>query len=769
MTSASSSASTTPMPLTPESTGGPSIGLSASNSSEGSTAPKKSRRQAAMLATHAGSPKPVKPFSRSAAKRESVLALGSIEHLQQYYTRTGMVNKKNPLFDKMKHQGLVPAIGGMPLSPTGDEIPGQADAFASIHAALSPQFSSSSSRPTPPIVVAPHIRTNEAHPDSLLPGVISELSDLVKAWAIDDPEPERTIDVLPLLRNTTRTIQTVRNYMVSLPDDSMISTQDKSADLLALIRRCSLQVLGTLRDLEETARLPLSDDAYDAQSDGGGTTSSGSRGTQSRGTSPLPPHPHDLPAEGEGQAQFYGDLGITFSLVQVHGRYEHVPVWEDEDADFPDDDLVKKEKREMWHQTLEVGNGWLYKQDLKLKDVEKERGTVKEYLDAVDDALFPSKEKEGEGKKERGWEIERRKLEIRTNRFASLISSGARSRSKRRVSSGEALDRGSAPAVQAASLLMDGAKRRVSTGMLGLMGASQRLTAEPEDMGGIKEEGVNEEEGEEGEEEGDELDHELEDDELPEWAKREAFDGDELDRAYAFLLRFLPPSHQHALVPPSPPLTPPDKPPAVQPGRTAFLASLTSGQLLCLAYNVCVRKSKHPWGFVSKEGIHDILALEKAAEEAGKPAGKTGWTFRRTDNLRLWVGALKLRYMLPITMPSQLMSALPPSLLKLPSVVSSASGKGSAPPSPRGKTNFGRTPSPIGQSKSTGAGAAAVNSSSPTSSEGTGKPVPDVILFDAGVVARRDEGWEDMLERVLLRWMWKAVGEKRKALPTPLG
>ena len=56
--------------------------------------PKKTARRQAGVFTHAGSPKPVKPFSRSAAKRESVLALGSIEHLQQYYTRTGMVNKK---------------------------------------------------------------------------------------------------------------------------------------------------------------------------------------------------------------------------------------------------------------------------------------------------------------------------------------------------------------------------------------------------------------------------------------------------------------------------------------------------------------------------------------------------------------------------------------------------------------------------------------------------------------------------------------------------
>jgi len=35
------------------------------------------------------------------------------------------------------------------------------------------------------------------------------------------------------------------------------------------------------------------------------------------------------------------------------------------------------------------------------------------------------------------------------------------------------------------------------------------------------------------------------------------------------------------------------------------------------------------------------------------------------------------------------------------------------------------------------------------------------ILFDAKVVAKREEGWEDMLENVLFRWMEKAVDERR--------
>ena len=61
-----------------------------------------------------------------------------------------------------------------------------------------------------------------------------------------------------------------------------------------------------------------------------------------------------------------------------------------------------------------------------------------------------------------------------------------------------------------------------------------------------------------------------------------------------------------------------------------------------MAYNTCVRKSKKPWGYVSKDSIHDIIALEKAQEEVegGEGTGKKGWTFRRTDNLRLWAGCV---------------------------------------------------------------------------------------------------------------------------------
>jgi hypothetical protein len=53
---------------------------------------RKARRQTAFYPNTAN--KPQKPFSRSAAKRESVMALGSIEHLQHYFTKTGLVTRK---------------------------------------------------------------------------------------------------------------------------------------------------------------------------------------------------------------------------------------------------------------------------------------------------------------------------------------------------------------------------------------------------------------------------------------------------------------------------------------------------------------------------------------------------------------------------------------------------------------------------------------------------------------------------------------------------
>jgi hypothetical protein len=53
----------------------------------------------------------------------------------------------------------------------------------------------------------------------------------------------------------------------------------------------------------------------------------------------------------------------------------------------------------------------------------------------------------------------------------------------------------------------------------------------------------------------------------------------------------------------------------------------------------------------------------------------------------------------------------------------------------------------------------AVAPPSPTASKPSSEPP---IFFDARVVARRDEGWEDILERMLLCWT-SAVAEERRS------
>jgi len=225
-----------------------------------------------------------------------------------------------------------------------------------------------------------------------------------------------------------------------------------------------------------------------------------------------------------------------------------------------------------------------------------------------------------------------------------------------------------------------------------------RLTDEPEEMEHIHED--------------EDSDEELNDDHLPEWAKRSTFADDRLGRAHALLAHLLPPSLKHLL--------------GRHDSRNDFLQSLASGQLLCVAYNTCVRKSKQPWGFVNKDGIHDIVALERAAVTNGEEGvAKKAWTFRRIDNLRLWVGALKLRYMLPIQTPSQPLSTdrqSPSSITATPA----------ASPSAMFQT-FPRV----------------------------GPPREPPILFDAKVVAKKEDGWEDMLENVLFSWMERAVTERR--------
>ncbi|KAE9394940.1 hypothetical protein BT96DRAFT_862321 [Gymnopus androsaceus JB14] len=710
-----SSASTSPSALTPESTG--STGLASPDTSVSSSGPaiKKSRRQTAFYPNMNSSNKTQKPFSRSAAKRESVMALGSIEHLQWHFTKAGIKSKKKPL-DKM-HHGLVPAIGTNLHSPGNSSITSISD----LQLPPTPIIPN----PNPEPAFAPHVKSTEIDPETLLPGVVEDLSAVSRAWCIDlDPSAysdESPIDVLDVLQTTTRAIRSTRNYLLSQPDESagiirehfrsnrlgpQASSRggagDKSnsvPDPLTLIRRSALEVLAVLRELEEKTRLPLSDDAYDAQSDGGGSGS----GFKQVGRVASPNHDDEDIDAGTGIHQVDKDTAVAFSLMQVNGRYESVPVWEDLDADTFS--VEEEEKKDRWDERLVLGSGWLYQQDVTLAQLTNERKLVGQYLDVVDEVLFEGKT--GGRGEQRGWEREKRRIRDKER---------SRSSAKRRVSAGDVESRSvTRTGIALGSGSTSAERRRISTGMLPDLMGRVNISEEPQQMEGISEEAENEGEVEADEDTDDEGG--LEDDVLPEWAKRLAFMDSDLDRAQS-LLRSMLPAHLQPVLPTEPPSS-------SDASRTAFLESLSSGQLLCVAYNTGVRKSKQPWGYINKEGIHDILALQKAeAEKANGESKKTGWTFRRSDNLRLWVGALKLRYMLPILVPSQMLST--------------PQGGGSGTPS------ASNTP---------------LSSPLPLLKKFPSNEPP--IMFDARIVAKQGEGWEEMLEVVVKRWMWRVVDEKR--------
>jgi hypothetical protein len=116
---------------------------------------------------------------------------------------------------------------------------------------------------------------------------------------------------------------------------------------------------------------------------------------------------------------------------------------------------------------------------------------------------------------------------------------------------------------------------------------------------------------------------------------------------------------------------------------------------------------------------------EKEQQKEKERARRKGWTFRRTENLRLWAAALKLRYMIPLITPH----AYPGG-----SHLRGQGGQGSNQSTP---------------------------ATSPSASLVTFMPIEPPFFFDPAMVEMKAEGWEEMLEGVLVRWVTAAARERR--------
>ncbi|ORY72380.1 hypothetical protein BCR35DRAFT_307646 [Leucosporidium creatinivorum] len=261
----------------------------------------------------------------------------------------------------------------------------------------------------------------------------------------------------------------------------------------------------------------------------------------------------------------------------------------------------------------------------------------------------------------------------------------------------------------------------VGQGLRGLGEQKLPMVVEPESPSralGTKQEGAERED-----ESGDELSDEEEEETLPAWAQEEAFD-DPLERAYIIIQSHIPPSLLPRLLPPSPPSS-----------RSAFLLSLADGLLLCHAYNALVRHSSRPFGFIPEKDVHMLLSSSSSSEGSGAEMARTksegerkvGETFRRVENLRVWAAALKFRYLITFnsTKPSTATSSTP------------------APPSDPSASDSPSTSTP-----------------NPNLSSAP-KPPPS---FDPLLIARKEEGWMEMLEGAVVRWLEKVVQERREEM-----
>ncbi|KAG8949037.1 hypothetical protein FRC04_009111 [Tulasnella sp. 424] len=801
------------------------------NESSDAVAPlKRSRRSAAFYPNIQN--KPSNPFSKSAAKRESVMALGSIEHLQHYFTKTGLASKR-----KSTVKGLVPALGPS-IIPT---LEISEDSASTLPLELPPSpVVQTVARPPYPQVDRVYPQTD---PDALKPGLIRDLEETEKAWSIGveskekekekeksgpqlltasnvKKQTENSFEVLSVLQTTTRTIRSVRNYLVSLPDDQFLqptpstsgpnkSSDHRSSGILrpaapgtptlrpsplsgnatspappavpfpsapvdphTRIRKAALDVLAMLRLLEESCRIPLSDDAYDTlsvgssgggdvplsvsdefvsagaptppRSLGSGRSSTLTATTDRRGSGIFSAGEEDdndsatsasvshagsggsaSRRESSSASKLLPKPGVTTAFVPLKGAGATVQVWVDEEDNLLDEGLESpKPKKDAWDERLVLGGGWLYKQ-VSPNDLGEQRAVVEKYLEIVDEArrlsvlfegpsnapsmLFESQPTQALQYR-RGWQRVKASLPTasRLRRQRSSLALGPSPPNSQSPTESEV----AGPSAASGSAGGPSTLRRVSSNGILPNILSDVFVAEPEDVGGRNNDILDDvAEGDEEEEEG-----EFEDEELPEWARRDRFKDDALAHLPPQLFEHLPPYKSSA-------------------DRESLLIRLSDGQLLCHAYNAIVRRSRKQWGFIGAASVHDIISLEAKQKEVD--AKKViGWTFRRMENLRLWAAALKLRHLVALAPPSHSPPMRPSAPLSL------LPSQPTSPVKPSMQSTIAPHVVPVTISR-------VLNSMGP--------PAP----FDAKLIAKREEGWDKMLQVSLLRWVDAILKETR--------
>ena len=365
------------------------------------------------------------------------MALGSIEHLQDFFKKTGLAAKKAPFQGK---KGLVPALGvhipgpstsslNSPHSPhhtgslSGAYGGGRPRTASTFH--RSPTGTTNRQRNNP--LLSPHVRDPALDAEWLLDAMIEDLEKVAGAWGLPGGErhdrslgmgqdSDTPFDVLGVLRTTMRAVMSARSWVLSLPEEdeedmqedsrarspnlvvdgttptainpnpSEVPEDEQPAKLphspISLIRVASLDLQVALREMEESLRLV------------GEQPGSPSSPTSSNGA-PLTlalAQPHSEHLASSDMTFEGGDEGlqhIQFSVVKVplqgkgHAGRDHILVWEEDDDGWSDDD---EDIRERWEDIVFGTLGSHQYRPVRLQDL-KERMDVEKWVDAVDSVL----------------------------------------------------------------------------------------------------------------------------------------------------------------------------------------------------------------------------------------------------------------------------------------------------------------------------------------------------------------------------------------------
>lgn len=697
------------------------------------------------------------PFSRSAAKRESILALGSIGYLQHLYTKQGIANRNRPVAKGMMALAIGPAGEAM-LANKANTAAGSTSPPDPIRHARSTSASSQIAEddeeienfelppsPTAGTYARPKYldvaRPLEADTKALRALLIADLHQLCIAWALWDwishdptvasiklllsegqPTPSSSkvaeesaaAEVPAIIAVTTKAIRSVRSYVLALPQRSTVpATAPNQPNGRDMYRRqsgfsgvCRPGQTGTpvtTRTSEFSHNGPTARDASAQQASRSAALSQSLPGGPASNVRAQDDTEHlsilrkaaleilsALKAmEERHRAELEDERG------QQDGAASICPAREEDQHPSSSNDAEESSAVDTASEA-----GYSYRPDLQLSDLATERKLLQGYLKTVSSILTSS-----------NTGIQERKKDCR--RLSNSTSTDANDNRK----STEDVQRTTA-AVD--STLLNSGERPADYADIGRRWTKINLCTAQRILSFV-------------------VDH-------CESCVGQDFSESRLDRLHD-----------------------------AGDDLDRLLVLLHDGYLLCRALNEVVRRSDRPWGYISSSEIHDLEAEEAALRqkealrvrqeqesdapkfqtrtssrtdsegdsvtaevggssnpsESGIFNGRPGWTFRRTENLRVWAAALKLRYQIQTTATKAF-----------------ASKPTSTDPT-YGSLGLGKL-ALHGRRVASESHASTLSSESRTrSAHGTSK----TIDFDPAKVARKEDDWQEMLTTLLIAWI----------------